>query len=68
MGEREKEKGSLVVGLRRERRGVVVEVEVEVGAVVVWWEREERVTAVVDIGVRGGPRGEGKEGLSQKEG
>ena len=64
MGEREKEKGSLVVGLRRERRGVVV----EVGAVVVWWEREERVTAVVDIGVRGGPRGEGKEGLSQKEG
>ena len=66
MGEREKEKGSLVVGLRRERRGVVV--EVEVGAVVVWWEREERVTAVVDIGVRGGPRGEGKEGLSQKEG
>jgi hypothetical protein len=66
LGEREKEKGSLVVGLRRERRGVVV--EVEVGAVVVWWEREERVTAVVDIGVRGGPRGEGKEGLSQKEG
>jgi predicted mannosyl-3-phosphoglycerate phosphatase (HAD superfamily) len=58
LGEREKEKGSLVVGLRRERRGVVV--EVEVGAVVVWWEREERVTAVVDIGVRGGPRGEGK--------
>ena len=48
------------MGLRRERRGVVVEVEVEVGAVVVWWEREERVTAVVDIGVRGGPRGEGK--------
>jgi hypothetical protein len=45
-----------------------VVVEVEVGAVVVWWEREERVTAVVDIGVRGGPRGEGKEGLSQKEG
>jgi hypothetical protein len=66
LGEREKEKGSLVVGLRRERRGVVVEVEMEV--VVVSREREERVTAVVDIGVRGGPRGEGKEGLSQKEG